>query len=108
LIACGEGKLAHVNLQKGIYSRFLIASEQTKYLCAAGIGDNVFCVGTDDGAVLAIDFLSNREIGSVSVDFPVRGLLHRDKYLIAYGGSWNSRGSSIAAILWQKVIHNGT
>jgi hypothetical protein len=108
LIVCGDGKLAHVNLEMGIYTRFLFASDDVKYVCVSGLTDNVFCVGADDGVVTAIDFLSNQEIGSARVAFPLRGLVSRDRQLIAYGGNWHSGGKSVAILMWEEILHNAT
>jgi hypothetical protein len=75
LILCGHGKLAHVNLSKGIYTRFVFASEEAKYTCVAAIDENTFCAGTDEGNPGAIDLQSNSEIGNAKLSFPIRGML---------------------------------
>ena len=72
MIVCGAGHIAHVNLQGGIYSRFLISSSEVKYSSLAVLDDGIFCVGTEDGFISAIDFSSGEEIGRVDVGFPAR------------------------------------
>jgi hypothetical protein len=106
LILCGDGKLAHVNLSKGIYTRFIFASEETKYTCVTGINENTFCAGTDDGALSAIDLHSNSEIGNAKLLFPIRGMIKMQSSLVAYGGNWNGKSkNTIAVLTWEEILH---
>jgi len=106
LILCGNGKLAHVNLSKGIYTRFVFASEHTNYTSVAGIDENTFCAGSDDGVVSAIDLQSNSEIGNAKLAFPIRGMLKVKANLVAYGGSSHGKSkSTIAVLTWEEILH---
>ena len=106
LILCGDGKLAHVNLSKGIYTRFVFASEATKYTCVAGIDDHTFCAGTDEGTLSAIDLPSNSEIGNAKLLFPIRGMTKVRTSLVAYGGSWQGKSkNTIAVLTWEQIMH---
>lgn len=103
MLACGDGHVAHINLRSGAYSRFLIASSEVKYSSLLSLKTGVFCVGTEDGFIAAIDFNSGEEIGRVDVGFPVRGLLGTDGKVIAYGGDWNRQGRSTAILSWREA-----
>jgi hypothetical protein len=106
LILCGHGKLAHVNLSKGIYTRFFFASEETKYTCVAAIDENTFCAGTDDGSLSAIDLESNSEIGNTKLHFPIRGMIKMLDNIIAYGGGWHGKSkNTIAVLTWEEILH---
>jgi len=105
ILICGDGRIAHVKLTGGRYTKYLAASEQATYTCIAPIDANTFCVGNDDGLVTAIDLNSSSEIGVMNVQFPVRGMLKTNNKLLAYGGSWQGKGRSIALLDWEEVIH---
>lgn len=106
LIVCGNGKLAHVNLSKGIYTRFLFASEEVNYSCVASIDEKTFCAGTDDGALSAVDLESNSEIGNARLPFPIRGIVRMPTSLVAYGGSWRGKSkTSVAVLTWEEILH---
>jgi hypothetical protein len=106
LILCGDGKLAHVNLSKGIYTRFFAASDETQCTCVAGIDENTFCAGTEDGALSAIDLQSNSEIGNAKLLFPIRGMIKMQSSLVAYGGNWSGRSkNTIAVLTWDEILH---
>jgi hypothetical protein len=106
LILCGDGKLAHVNLSKGIYTRFVFASEEIKYTCVAGIDESTFCAGTDAGALSAVDLSSNSEIGNAKLPFPIRGMIKMQTSLGAYGGSWQGKSkNTISVLTWEEIMH---
>lgn len=106
LVLCGAGKLAHVNLSKGIYTRFVFASETAKYTCIVGIDDTTFCAGTDEGALSAIDLLSNSEIGNAKLLFPLRGMIKMQTSLVAYGGAWEGKSkNTIVVLTWEEILH---
>jgi hypothetical protein len=103
ILTCGHGKLAHVNLQSGMYSRFLTASETAKYSCLCKLNGSTFCVGTEEGKISALDFSSNIELGSVDLEFPLKGFVALPGRLLAFGGSWNNSKRSAAFVLWEDL-----
>ena len=108
LVLCGNGKIAHVNLTKGTYSRFVFASEEKKYTSVAGVDENTFCAGTDDGTLTAIDLLSNSEIGTAKLPFQIRGTIKMPSSLVAYGGGWQGKPkTTIAVLTWERDLAPG-
>jgi hypothetical protein len=106
LIVCGEGALAQVRLTAGKYTKYIAASETAKYTCVAGIDSKTFCAGNDDGIITVFDVESEAEIGTVNVQFPLRGMLRVNNKLVVYGGSWKSKSQKIVAVLdWEEIIH---
>lgn len=106
LVLCGHGKIAHVNLTKGTYSRLMFASEDKKYTSVAGIDENTFCAGTDDGTLSAIDLSSNSEIGTAKLPFQIRGMMKMPSSLVAYGGGWEGKSkNTIAVLTWEEILH---
>jgi hypothetical protein len=103
VVACGMNQLAHVNLSKGTYTRILSAVPTANYLAVAKLTEEVFCAGSDDGFVRAVDFYSNEEVGRLDVGFPVHGLIAENQRLLAFGGAWNSRGRTAAMITWTEA-----
>jgi hypothetical protein len=106
LVLCGYGKLAHVNLIKGAYTRFMPASEDKKYTSVAGIDESTFCAGTDDGTLVAVDLTSNAEIGNAKLAFHIRGMIKTPSSIVAYGGSWEGKSkNTIDIITWEEILH---
>lgn len=106
LVLCGQGKIAHVNLTKGTYSRLMFVSEDKKYTSIAAIDESAFCVGTDDGTLTAMDLASSSEIGSAKLPFQIRGMLKLSSSLVAYGGGWEGKSRNTVAVLtWEEIIH---
>jgi hypothetical protein len=106
LVLCGHGAISHVNLTKGTYSRLMFAPEDKKYICVAGINEDTFCAGTDDGTLTALELSSNSEIGSAKLPFQIRGLMKVSSSLVAYGGGWEGKSkSTIAVLTWEEIIH---
>jgi hypothetical protein len=102
VIACGHNQLVHINLSKGTYTRILSAAPQANYLCVTTLNERTLCAGSEEGLITAIDFSSGEEIGSIKLDFPVRGMIPVGQRVLAYGGSWNSRGTAAAFVTWQE------
>jgi len=106
LVLCGDGKIAQVNLTKGIYTRFVFANEATKYSCIGAIDEATFCVGTDDGDLCAVDLHSSSEIGHTKLSFPVRGMIKMPNSLVAFGGNWLGKSKNAITVLsWEEVFH---
>jgi hypothetical protein len=106
LVLCGHGKISHVNLTKGTYLRLMFAPEEKKYISIAGIDENTFCAGTDDGIVTAIDLSSNGEIGAAKLPFQIRGMIKMPSSLVAYGGGWEGKSKNTVAVLtWEEILH---
>lgn len=106
LILCGEGALAQVKLTAGKYTKYIAASEATKYTCVAGIDSETFCAGNDDGVITVFDVGSEAEIGAANVQFPLRGMMRVNDKLVVYGGSWKGRSQKTIAILdWEEIMH---
>ncbi len=103
LVVCGHGSLTHVNLARGEYSRILTASSGAKYSCVAALGHGMFCVGDEDGKVSAFDFQSGEELGSLKLDFELRGLFPLRNRILAFGGPWQIKSKSIALVIWEEV-----
>jgi hypothetical protein len=106
LVVCGHGSIAHVNFAQGIFSRLISASANVEYTCVANLTDNCVCVGTEAGKLLAIDFNSGHEIGSVDLGFPLRGILPINKRILVYGGEWNANaaGKCAAFVTWKEQM----
>lgn len=92
LVMCGEGNLAVVSIAGGTYSRILTASEHAKYCCVAVRDPDTFYFGTEQGRVGIMQLSSGIELGSVEVDFPLRGIVLAGDKVLAYGGEWNRVG----------------
>jgi hypothetical protein len=104
LVVCGRGSIAHVNFAQGIFSRLISASANVEYTSVADLTDNCVCVGTEAGKLLAIDFNSGHEIGSVDLGFPIRGIVPLNRRILAFGGEWNGTGKCAAFVTWKEQI----
>lgn len=90
IIACGQGKIVQVNLDRGIYQRFITASAAENYTCLAAINDSIFIVGAESGNVVAVDFDSGVELGRLNVGISLRGLLQmQNGRILVFGGPRN-------------------
>jgi hypothetical protein len=99
LIACGAGKIEQVNLERGVYQRYITSQHDEHYTCVAVLDDDIFLIGTESGQVIAMDFDSGVEIGKINVGFTLRGLLlMQNGRVLAYGGSWSGEGRNVAIL----------
>jgi hypothetical protein len=105
LVLCGEGRITHVNLESGIFSRIITASETSEYSCVAARDVGTFFFGTTKGRVGIMELASGEELGSVEVGFEVRGLLPVVHKVLAYGGAWEKRSRSAAFLTMEDVSH---
>jgi hypothetical protein len=103
LILCGEGRITHVNLDSGIFSRVITASDTSEYSCVAVRDEDTFFFGTAKGRVGIMEFTSGEELGSVEVGFEVRGVLPVMHKVLAYGGGWDKRSRSAAFLTIEDV-----
>ena len=103
IVICGEGNIAHVNLQSGAYSRILTASDNAQYCCVAAQDAETFYFGTATGRVGVMAFASGEELGSVELGFELRGIVPVGKKLVAYGGEWKSRERCAAILTMERV-----
>jgi len=103
VVLCGEGHLTQVNLQGGTYSRILTASNDAEYSCVAPLDGEKFYFGTADGRVGVMELASGEELGSVKVEFELKGIVQAKKRVIAYGGEWKERGRCAAIITMESV-----
>lgn len=104
ILACGEGRVAHVNLESGLYSRVIGVGASVDYTAVCRLNDRVFCVGSKDGKMRAISFEGGEELGSIDLDIHIRGLICTGGRVLAFGGGWNSpRGRSIALVTWEAM-----
>jgi hypothetical protein len=92
LVMCGEGNLAVVSLTGGTFARVLTASDHANYCCVAVRDHDTFYFGTEQGRVGLMQVSSGVELGSVEVDFPLRGIALAGNKLLAYGGEWSKVG----------------
>jgi hypothetical protein len=92
LVMCGEGNLAVVSITGGTYARVLTASDHAKYCCVAVRDLDTFYFGTEQGRVGIMQLSTGIELGSVEVDFPLRGIALVGGKVLAYGGEWNRVG----------------
>jgi hypothetical protein len=104
LVVCGHGSIAHVNFAQGVFTRLISASSNVEYTCVANLTDNCICVGTEAGKLLAIDFNSGHEIGSVDLGFPLRGIMPLNKRILVHGGEWNAVGKGAAFVTWKEQM----
>lgn len=98
LVICGEGNITHVNLDSGVYSRIITASNNAQYCCVAPLDAETFYFGTAEGRVGAMALASGEELGTVNIGFELRGIVPVGKKLLAYGGEWKSRGRCAAIV----------
>jgi hypothetical protein len=103
VVICGEGRITHVNLEKGSFSRIITASNIAEYTCVAANDTESFFFGTRQGRVGLMDLASGEELASASVGFEVRGILKTQGKLVAYGGDWGKRGRSAALLTTERV-----
>ena len=53
---------------------------------------DTFYFGTEQGRIGIMQLSSGIELGSVEVDFPLRGIALVGSKVLAYGGEWNKVG----------------
>jgi hypothetical protein len=104
LVVCGLGNIAYVNTAGGAFSRFVTTSTDVDYTCIAKLGPKIVAVGAADGKLSAFDLVSGQELGSVKVNFPVKGIVPVANRVVVYGGHWDKKGPSMASIIWNETV----
>lgn len=102
LLICGSNQIAHINLDKGIYSRLLSAAPNKNYTCISMLTDKIICAGTSEGEVLALNLESNEEVGVWKVGFHIRSITCTSTHVFAAGGAWHGEGNFAALLSWEK------
>jgi len=103
LVLCGEGNITHVNLESGSYSRIITASNNAEYCCVASFDPDRFYFGTTEGRIGVMALASGEELGSVKIDFALKGIVPALKRVVAYGGEWKSRGKCAAVLTMESI-----
>lgn len=103
LVLCGDGNIVHLNLDSGTFSRIITASNNAEYTTVAAIDTERFYFGTNSGRIGVMELASGEELGSVSVNFPVRGIIPANKKIVAYGGEWKTKSKSAAVLTMDAV-----
>jgi hypothetical protein len=98
IVVCGQGNIAHVNLDSGFYTRMITASDTAKYACVVANGPETFYFGTEEGRCGLMQLASGEELGTIDVGFLVRGIVTQGSKFLAYGGEWSSRGRCAAIV----------
>lgn len=102
LVAVGDGLVAVVNFQQGVFSRVLSVPAFVDYVAVATLSENTIAVATADGAVRAIDLQSGAEVGEINLNIPIRGIERLGKFVVAYGGEWDKTSKSVVVLQWEE------
>lgn len=102
LVVCGQGTLAHVSLYRGAFARSLPASGSAKYTAVHLLREGLVCTGTDEGVLGAVAIDSGEEVGTLTLPFPIRGIVPVEGKLVVYGGARHSTSRTSALVNWKE------
>jgi hypothetical protein len=105
LVVCGQGRITHVNLESGIFSRIITASDTAEYSCVSTRDAASFYFGTTKGRVGIMELASGEEIGTVELGFEVRGIVPTEGKILAYGGTWGDKVRSAAFVTLEDLTN---
>jgi hypothetical protein len=101
IVVCGRGSLAQVSPHQGDYLRTLPLEGHGNYTAVLNLAKNLVLLGTDRGTLVAVNLASGAELGSIELNFPIRGLIASGTRVVAYGGDEKS-AKCAAFIAWRE------